>query len=613
MPCRHSISILLGIILWAGSVHSGRAGRELRPGEVVEAKPILPKLRRTSPGLKPLDPAPVRKAPPNATPVPSTAPLTDPPSLFPTEPETSAAPASIAGGDPFNTPVLSLGDTGPSVDDLIALSSGIAKPPQLAPPPVASAPSSPTTEPPPKKSAPLTPEQIKLMEVARKVATSVVALHAWDGYGNQLAEGCGFFIDENGAILTDLQLVNPEFAERIEYITVAIGTGAFHRITGYWAQDAKTGLTILQSDATETPFVMLRPDGDFSAEQPVSIVALSQANGLSLADAVIKADRTIPGEGWLNLRGEDSPGEPGSPVIDSEGRVVAVVSMRVPQGQWFNFGQPIINILPVLEQMAKSSPKPLAQLGRLARTSAKDDPRFLAAFQTLYSGQTVSGTSQLLLLLKTHPRSAELWALLSLAYAKLGAQEEALNCSRKAVALDPLIGKYWQQLATAQLSGGAAQPNPAAREALERTVEETPGDRIAWLLLAEQQILARQFAAAERSLLDVIKLESDYAPASFLLGYVKIQRTQYAEAEALLRRCVQLDKQHERAWFLLALLYARQQRLPEAAEAYRRLVAIQPAHPNAWRNLALVERKLGHTTAAYQAFQRHQQLGVPVR
>jgi Tfp pilus assembly protein PilF len=300
-------------------------------------------------------------------------------------------------------------------------------------------------------------------------------------------------------------------------------------------------------------------------------------------------------------------------VIDGEGRVVAVVSMRVPQGQWFNFGLPIIHILPVLEQMAKSSPQPLARLGRQSRTSAKDDPRFLAAFQTLSAGQIVTGTSQLLFLLKSHPRSAEVWALLGLAYFKLGAREEALNCSRKAVALDPEVGQYWQQLAVGHLGGVAPQANPAAREALERTVEERPQDKIAWLLLAEQQILARQFVDAERSLLDVIKLEADYAPASFLLSYVKIQRGEFADGEALLRRCLQLDRRHARAWFLLALLHSRQKRLPEAAEAYRRLVALQPAHPHAWRNLALIERRLGHDTAALQAFERHQNLGVPAK
>jgi tetratricopeptide (TPR) repeat protein len=629
-------------------------------------------LRPTLPELGPSDHSPAGKAesPAKRPPSPPVATVETP--ALPLDPSPASGLNTL-----FDVAPLTAADGEPSIDELISLSSPMTGLPPLAPPPVdpaAAVPSiatgvgrvsphagtadvgrvsphagtadvgrvsphagaadvgrvsphagtaervsphagaiAPPPPAPPKKKAPPTPEQLKLMEVARKVARSVVALRAWDGFGQQLAEGCGFFIDENGAILTDLQLVHPEFAGRIEYITVATGSGTFHRITGYWAQDPKTGLTILQSDALATPFVHLRPDGDFSTEQPVSIVALSHQNGLSLADAKMKADRTAPGEGWLNLRGEDSPGEPGSPVIDAEGRVVAVISMRVPQGQWFNFGLPIIHILPVLEQMAKSSPQPLARLGRQSRAAARDDPGFLAAFQTLYTGQIVNGTSQLLLLLKRYPRSAEVWALLGLAYSKLGAREEALNCSRKAVALDPEVGKYWQQLAMGHLENGAQQANPAAREALERTVEEQPQDKIAWLLLAEQQILARQFAEAERSLLDVIKLEPDYAPASYLLGYVKIQRGEFAEAEALLKRCLQLDRKHARGWFLLALLHVRQQRLDEAAEAYRRLVALQPTHPHAWRNLALIERQLGHDTAALQAFERHQNLGAPAK
>jgi len=158
-----------------------------------------------------------------------------------------------------------------------------------------------------------------------------------------------------------------------------------------------------------------------------------------------------------------------------------------------------------------------------------------------------------------------------------------------------------------QLDGSA---NPAVREALEKAVVERPADRLTWLLLAEQQLLAKQFAEAERSLFEVLKIESDFAPASYLLAYVKSQQADYIAALHAAERCVRVSPKHEQGWFFLGLLYSRQGRPADAARAYGNVVEINPAHPSAWRNLALVQRKLGRMSEAQLAFQRHQHLPV---
>lgn len=470
-------------------------------------------------------------------------------------------------------------------------------------------PSQSLSVPPLTASAPDSAQSRQLVELARKVAPAVVSLRAWDGSGNELARGSGWFVDSRGRIATDMQLVHPDFAGRIEYITASTGSGTAHRVTGYWTQDLETGITLLQSDATSAPSLPLRTGADFSEEKPVSVVALHEERDLSLADAVAQTDETRAGEGWLNVRGQDSPGEPGSPLIDASGRVVAMVSMRVPQGKWFNFATRVEKLSDLLQQKADGAPLPLAALARRTNPSVAQDSRFLRAFQLLADGDALRATPRLLTLLKSHPRSAEVWALLGLAYAKLGAKEEALNCNRKAVALDSRVGQYWYQLAISYLSGSGAKPNPAAREALDKAVEQRPGDRIAWLLLAEQEILRADYLSAEKALAEVAKLEPDYAPASFLLGYAKGRQGDYAAAEEAMRRCLQLNRKHPRASFYLALLYTKQKRFAEAVKAYEETVRIEPKHPSAWRNLALLQRKLGHDTAAGVAFQRHQRLG----
>ena len=486
--------------------------------------------------------------------------------------------------DPLDSSPLALSLPKPTADELESLIPGA------------------TTNPRRDSAPPLAPA---MLELARKVAPAVVALRSWDAHGNLLARGCGFFIGEHGAILTDMALVHPDLGKRIEYITVTTGLGASHRITGVWTQNFETGFTVLQSDAAQTESLMIHPAPGFADETAVSVVALHDNQGLTLADAWIKADPSPAGADWLILRGHDSPGEPGSPILDRDGHVVALVSMRVPQGNWVNFGIRIDGIAAVLRGLSSRTPQPLSSVAANRLPPVQFDARFIAAFRALHEGRAHAATSQLLKLFKPYPRSAELWNLTGLGFAALGAKGEAASCYRKAVALNPTVGDAWLHLAITQLEG---KPNASVREALENAVLERPGDRISWMLLAEQQLLAKKFSEAEHSLLEVLKLEADFAHAAFLLSYVKSQQGNAAEAIAAAERCVRLSPKHARAWFFLGLLYTRQDRAPDALRAYQNVVAIDPAHPHGWRNLALLHRKLGHDAEARVALTRHQRL-----
>ena len=309
---------------------------------------------------------------------------------------------------------------------------------------------------------PAQPPDPKLLALAAQVASRVVALRTWDGYGEELARGCGFFVTADGEVLTDLSLVRPDFARRIEYITAATAQGARYRVTGFRYQDQRAGLVILQTDARHTPFIPLNTKADFSKELPVRIVALAEGRRLVMADAFARADRSQSGEGWLILHGADSPGEPGSPVINDQGEAIAIVSMRVPQKKWVNFGLSLASVAPALRAAMTGQPRPLNRLESARPGAIAQDARFVSAFGHLYEGNLRDAVRELLSLRRVFPRSAEVWALLGLACAKAGAEQEALNCNRKAVALDPDVGQYWYQLGLGYIGKTDARDSAAA-------------------------------------------------------------------------------------------------------------------------------------------------------
>lgn len=451
----------------------------------------------------------------------------------------------------------------------------------------------------------------ELVGIAKRVAPSVVALRAFDRYGKELASGCGCFTSNDGKVLTDVQIVEPEIAGELAYITVVTGDGRHGRVSGFWSQDLVSGVTVLQTDLKDAPPLEVDAGFDFSQTRGVAVLALKASGALTLADAFVVADTTPSGKGWLNLWGDDSPGEPGSPVLTREGKVAALIAMRVPQGAWKSFGLAIGGVPDRQTRDAAKRPIAPLSLDKLRKAeprSATADPRFLEVFQALQGGQTKRAKAGLLSLRLIYPRSAEVWALLGLATMREGDTLESVNCSRKAVALDPAIGQYWYQLSTTALAAGPRVKDGAVKEALERAVAAQPGNEIAMLLLAEQQVLAKDYAKAEQTLLNLVVTEPDDFRVLYLLAYARAKQGNYTGADAAVTRAIRLGPRNPRLWNLAGLLHLKAGRNAEALQAFERMVALDRKNPRAWRTLSQMQQRMGRDTDARLSMEKGRSL-----
>jgi tetratricopeptide (TPR) repeat protein len=460
---------------------------------------------------------------------------------------------------------------------------------------------------------PATPAQQALIALAEKVAGSVVSIRVWDQFGGLLSSGVGSFVSEDGLVLTDASLLHPEIAERIDYITTTAANGTNHRITGFYTADLRTGVALLQSEGPAPMALELQAETDFSKPRACRVVALSDTRGLLIADAQVAFDDTLAGQGWLALRGEDSPGGVGSPVLSEDGTILGIVAMKTPLESWMNFAVPAG--WAAFELQKKRPPiKPLKELPRTPRLAQiAADADFIIAFSQIQSRSMSAATRTLLRLTKRYPRSAECWALLGISAGQLGAAPDALSCQRRAVALDPRSGVYWHQMAMAQIRSRSAQsdatsPADEAEEygALVEATKHNPNDRLSWLLLATHHIKAGDLPAADECLQRLTFLAPAYAQGYYMLGYVKCRTRDYPAASAALSRCVAISGDLPNAWYLLGLIHDRQRNYREAIEAYRKTVRLLPNHPEAWMNLAHSLKKHGQATEAGQAFREHQ-------
>ena len=281
--------------------------------------------------------------------------------------------------------------------------------------------------------------------------------------------------------------------------------------------------------------------------------------------------------------------------------------MRVPLKSWMNFALP--STAAALELRKRRAPlQPISQLPRKPKLrEVVLDPAFVRAFETLQAKRVEPAMRQFVTLTRKYPRSAECWALLGLSASYLGAAPEALNCQRKAVALDPKTGLYWHQLAFAKLreTPNELPDTTEDREALELATEQRPNDALAWLLLASRRVRDGDLGSAEDALRRVTLLAPGYAQAHYLSAYVKGRQKDYTGAQTAISQSLKLNPGYAEAWYYQGLLLDKKGDAVEAAKAYRNTVRLRPAHPNAWKNLAYALKKSGRNTEARAAFEEH--------
>jgi tetratricopeptide (TPR) repeat protein len=463
----------------------------------------------------------------------------------------------------------------------------------------------------PASSEDAQPERQRLLELALRIAPAVVSVRVWDEFGSLLASGAGCFVSSDGMILTDSGLVSPEIAGRIDYITTTAADGKSYGIKGYYVSDLRTGVTLLQSERAATTSLRLLQGMKFEKPLDCHVVAVSEKRGLVLADATLERDSSLAGQGWLNLRGDDSPGAVGSPVIDSQGQVVAVVGLKVPLKNWMNFALPCDM---AAFEIGRKRPalKPVSDLPSSPKLADVVENRlFLEAFGNLQNNQMESAALKWLRLTGLFPRSAECWALLGLCASQLGATDEAVNCQRKAVALDPKAGLYWHQLAMEKIrvaEKDVDRHRAEQREILQNALEQRPADKLAWLLLASRCLKDGDYGEADRALRQVTKLEPDYATGFYLLAYVRGRMRDYTGAGHAVARALELNPRSAEAWYYQGLLLDKKRDYNKAAESFSNAVRYRATHPQAWLNLAYALKNAGKPSEARNAFREHQRV-----
>lgn len=181
------------------------------------------------------------------------------------------------------------------------------------------------------KAAPL--KAISPKEVFSKVSPAVVEIETRNSKQESLGSGTGFFIDDNGTVVTNSHVVA---VSGVDHLLVKTSKGDERVITEAIALDYERDLALFRFLGPVPGFLTIHSK---EPEVGESVFAVGNPSGLqrSFSEGVVSGIRLMGSTKHIQTTTPLNPGNSGGPLVDSSGVVVGVVVAGLINRQNLNF------------------------------------------------------------------------------------------------------------------------------------------------------------------------------------------------------------------------------------------------------------------------------------
>jgi serine protease Do len=167
------------------------------------------------------------------------------------------------------------------------------------------------------------PPTATVQQLADKVRDAIVVITFAGRDGNRQGLGTGFVIDKRGLIATNLHVLGEG-----RPIEVQTASGKDLPVKAIHASDRGLDLAIVEVDAGELPALDLGDSDQLAQGEPILVMGNPHGLKHSVVSGVVSGRREIDGRKMIQLAMPVEPGNSGGPVLDRQGRVVGIVTLK---------------------------------------------------------------------------------------------------------------------------------------------------------------------------------------------------------------------------------------------------------------------------------------------
>jgi tetratricopeptide (TPR) repeat protein len=203
---------------------------------------------------------------------------------------------------------------------------------------------------------------------------------------------------------------------------------------------------------------------------------------------------------------------------------------------------------------------------------------------------------------RVKPEEAEPHYQMALASLASGRWSELAVAIRTADRLNPRHLGAQLLLAQLTLQNGSAENVEAARERVEKVLEQSPDNSDALFVMAAAKERLGSPQDAEALLQEVLRTSPRHLSSVVALARMKLSRRDIAGAEAVLQQAAAQDAESPQPPVILGQFYLTLGRMGDAEDQFRRALVVDPQNAPALIGLAGLRLRAGHRDEAEQIY-----------
>jgi Tfp pilus assembly protein PilF len=278
-----------------------------------------------------------------------------------------------------------------------------------------------------------------LPTIINRIKPSVVIIFTYDDKGEFLKLGSGFFISQNGDIITNYHVLKGANSAEIK-----ASNGKTYPI-GYIVADNEQSDIIRLSVNIPSQYVSPLSLNKTIPEVGERIIVYGSPLGLekTVSDGIVSAIRDISDIGKvIQITAPISPGSSGSPVLNMKGEVVGIATFQFIEGQNLNFAIPserIANLNLIEEEKTITTDKLFDQENKEKKDSDYAYEAYDKALYFIGKREYEKALPYLEIAIKTDISSLKAWAYYSIGYCydELGAYTEVIEALKQVIRIEP--------------------------------------------------------------------------------------------------------------------------------------------------------------------------------
>lgn len=169
--------------------------------------------------------------------------------------------------------------------------------------------------------------------IAAAAQPAVVLVTALSADGDPLRSGSGFFVRDNGTLVTNYHVV-----EEAHGVEVKLATGEVFDNVFVLGTDPRRDIAILRIPTMPVPILHFSESDSLAVGERVYVVGNPMGLEGTFSEGIVSGHRLLEGTQLIQITAPISSGSSGGPVLDDKGDVIAIATLSFVEGQNLNLG-----------------------------------------------------------------------------------------------------------------------------------------------------------------------------------------------------------------------------------------------------------------------------------